>query len=47
MRGHVGGWDSYNIAEDVNLGMRLARFGYQASVIPSVMYEEALDRVGR
>ncbi|MGH6770564.1 MAG: glycosyltransferase family 2 protein [Xanthobacteraceae bacterium] len=34
-------WDSYNVTEDADLGMRLARFGYRASVIDSTTYEEA------
>jgi len=37
----VGGWDSYNVTEDADLGMRLARFGYRAAVIDSTTYEEA------
>jgi len=36
----VGGWDPYNVTEDADLGMRLARFGYQCSVIDSTTYEE-------
>lgn len=37
----VGGWDPYNVTEDADLGMRLARFGYRCSVIESTTYEEA------
>lgn len=37
----VGAWDPYNVTEDADLGMRLARYGYRASVIPSTTYEEA------
>lgn len=29
----VGGWDPYNVTEDADLGLRLARFGYRAGVI--------------
>ena len=29
----IGGWDPYNVTEDADLGMRLARFGYRAGVI--------------
>jgi glycosyltransferase XagB len=36
-----GAWDPYNVTEDADLGMRLARFGYRATVIPSSTYEEA------
>jgi cellulose synthase/poly-beta-1,6-N-acetylglucosamine synthase-like glycosyltransferase len=37
----VGAWDPYNVTEDADLGMRLARFGYRTTVIPSTTYEEA------
>jgi cellulose synthase/poly-beta-1,6-N-acetylglucosamine synthase-like glycosyltransferase len=40
----VGAWDSYNVTEDADLGMRLARFGYRATVIESSTYEEAPAR---
>ncbi len=42
----VGGWDAYNVTEDADLGMRLARFGYRAGVIGSTTYEEAPNRLG-
>jgi cellulose synthase/poly-beta-1,6-N-acetylglucosamine synthase-like glycosyltransferase len=37
----LGGWDPYNVAEDADLGMRLARLGYGADVIASSTFEEA------
>jgi cellulose synthase/poly-beta-1,6-N-acetylglucosamine synthase-like glycosyltransferase len=37
----VGGWDPFNVTEDADLGMRLARFGYRTGVINSTTYEEA------
>ncbi|MEA2981223.1 MAG: glycosyltransferase XagB [Alphaproteobacteria bacterium] len=37
----IGAWDPYNVTEDADLGMRLARFGYRTAVIPSTTYEEA------
>src|SRR5213075_2614054 len=37
----AGGWDPYNVTEDADLGMRLARLGYRAAVINSTTYEEA------
>ncbi len=40
----VGGWDPYNLTEDADLGMRLARFGYLSTVIASTTYEEAPAR---
>ena len=41
----VGGWDAYNVTEDADLGMRLARFGYDVAVIDSTTYEEAPARI--
>ena len=41
-----GGWDPYNVTEDADLGMRLARFGYRAGAIDSTTYEEAPARFG-
>jgi len=43
----VGGWDPYNVTEDADLGMRLARFGYRCAVIDSTTYEEAPTDVRR
>jgi cellulose synthase/poly-beta-1,6-N-acetylglucosamine synthase-like glycosyltransferase len=40
----VGAWDSYNVTEDADLGMRLARYGYRSAVIDSTTYEEAPAR---
>jgi len=37
----VGGWDPYNVTEDADLGIRLARFGYPCATIYSRTYEEA------
>ena len=42
----VGAWDPYNVTEDADLGMRLARFGYRTAVIASTTYEEAPSRFG-
>ena len=42
----VGAWDPYNVTEDADLGMRLARFGYRAAMIDSTTYEEAPARFG-
>ena len=35
----VGAWDPFNVTEDADLGMRLARFGYRTAVIASTTYE--------
>jgi len=42
----IGGWDPYNVTEDADLGMRLARFGYRSEMIWSTTYEEAPAHVG-
>jgi cellulose synthase/poly-beta-1,6-N-acetylglucosamine synthase-like glycosyltransferase len=42
----VGAWDSYNVTEDADLGVRLARFGYRSVAIGSTTYEEAPARLG-
>ncbi|HVZ05705.1 glycosyltransferase family 2 protein [Hyphomicrobium sp.] len=36
-----GGWDPYNVTEDADLGIRLARLGYEVSIIHSETSEEA------
>jgi cellulose synthase/poly-beta-1,6-N-acetylglucosamine synthase-like glycosyltransferase len=37
----VGAWDPFNVTEDADLGMRLARLGYRTDMISSSTYEEA------
>lgn len=37
----AGGWDAWNVTEDADLGMRLARFGGRAAMIASPTWEEA------
>ncbi|MCX2932716.1 glycosyltransferase [Mycobacterium sp. CVI_P3] len=37
----VGGWDPYNVTEDADLGIRLARNGYRTLMLDSVTAEEA------
>lgn len=41
----VGAWDPYNVTEDADLGMRLARHRYHTTVIASTTYEEAPARL--
>lgn len=41
---HVGGWDAHNVTEDADLGVRLARYGYQTWLMPTVTREEANNR---
>ena len=37
----LGAWDAYNVTEDADLGMRLAREGYHCRVLSSRTFEEA------
>jgi cellulose synthase/poly-beta-1,6-N-acetylglucosamine synthase-like glycosyltransferase len=39
-------WDPYNVTEDADLGVRLAKFGYRTAVIDSTTYEEANPAIG-
>jgi cellulose synthase/poly-beta-1,6-N-acetylglucosamine synthase-like glycosyltransferase len=42
----VGGWDAYNVTEDADLGLRLARLGYRTETIASSTHEEAPAEFG-
>ena len=42
----VGAWDPYNVTEDADLGLRLARLGYDTEMLDSLTYEEANTRLG-
>lgn len=42
----LGAWDPYNVTEDADLGMRLARRGLGTRMLASVTYEEANSEVG-
>ncbi len=37
----VGGWDPFNVTEDADLGIRLARHGYHTAILDSATLEEA------
>lgn len=37
----LNGWDAWNVTEDIDLGIRLARFGYRIGVLRSTTFEEA------
>jgi len=37
----IGAWDAHNVTEDADLGIRLARRGYQTKLIATVTREEA------
>jgi glycosyltransferase XagB len=37
----IGGWDAWNVTEDADIGLRLARFGYDIDTLDSTTFEEA------
>ena len=37
----IGAWDPFNVTEDADLGVRIARLGYQTGVLASTTWEEA------
>jgi cellulose synthase/poly-beta-1,6-N-acetylglucosamine synthase-like glycosyltransferase len=41
----VGAWDPYNVTEDADLGLRLARSGYDSATLAAHTYEEANTRL--
>lgn len=41
----VCGWDAWNVTEDADLGLRLARLGYSVGILPSSTQEEAPARL--
>jgi cellulose synthase/poly-beta-1,6-N-acetylglucosamine synthase-like glycosyltransferase len=42
----VGGWDPFNVTEDADLGLRLARHGFSTGVLESLTHEEASSTLG-
>ena len=41
----LGRWDAHNVTEDADLGLRLARWGYRCTFLPTVTQEEATRTV--
>jgi cellulose synthase/poly-beta-1,6-N-acetylglucosamine synthase-like glycosyltransferase len=41
----IGGWDPFNVTEDADLGLRLARLGYRTQMLDSTTFEEANCRL--
>jgi len=41
----LGGWDSYNVTEDADLGIRLAKNNLQTAIVDSVTMEEATSGI--
>ena len=42
----AGAWDPFNVTEDADLGLRLARLGHRVGILDSTTFEEAPVRVG-
>jgi cellulose synthase/poly-beta-1,6-N-acetylglucosamine synthase-like glycosyltransferase len=42
----VGAWDAWNVTEDADLGIRLARFHHRVDDLPSTTWEEAPTTLG-
>jgi glycosyltransferase XagB len=42
----IGGWNSYNVTEDADLGMRIFLMGWKTAVLDSTTYEEATSKAG-
>jgi cellulose synthase/poly-beta-1,6-N-acetylglucosamine synthase-like glycosyltransferase len=42
----LGGWDPYNVTEDADLGIRIARRGWDVRMMQSVTEEEANSQLG-
>lgn len=40
------GWDPFNVTEDCDLGIRIAKLGYQTAIINSLTMEEATSTLG-
>jgi len=43
----VHAWDPFNVAEDADLGIRIAQKGYRVGVVNSTTFEEASCRLGQ
>lgn len=37
----AGGWDAWNVTEDADLGVRLARMGWRTEILDTITHEEA------
>ncbi|MFT5129239.1 MAG: cellulose synthase/poly-beta-1,6-N-acetylglucosamine synthase-like glycosyltransferase [Rhodothermales bacterium] len=42
----LGAWDAHNVTEDCDLGLRMARNGYETRILDSTTWEEAVVDVG-
>src|SRR5438045_1916908 len=42
----IRGWDTFNVTEDADLGVRLATQGYRVATLDSTTFEEATSTLG-
>jgi glycosyltransferase XagB len=42
----LGAWDAHNVTEDCDLGLRMARNGYETRILDSTTWEEAVEDLG-
>lgn len=42
----IHGWDPFNVTEDADIGIRLARLGYRVRTLDSTTFEEATNALG-
>lgn len=42
----LNGWDPFNVTEDCDLGMRIAKLGFRTAIVDSTTMEEATSQVG-
>jgi cellulose synthase/poly-beta-1,6-N-acetylglucosamine synthase-like glycosyltransferase len=42
----AGAWDPFNVTEDADLGVRLARLGHRVAILDSATFEEAPKKLG-
>jgi cellulose synthase/poly-beta-1,6-N-acetylglucosamine synthase-like glycosyltransferase len=42
----AGAWDPFNVTEDADLGVRLARLGHRVAILDSATFEEAPEKLG-
>ncbi len=42
----AGAWDPFNVTEDADLGLRLARLGHRVAILDSATFEEAPEKIG-
>jgi cellulose synthase/poly-beta-1,6-N-acetylglucosamine synthase-like glycosyltransferase len=41
----LDGWNAFNVTEDAEISIRMAKLGYYSSILPSSTYEEATDNI--